>query len=394
MKINILGVSFYYAVISLTSGTEYQYQYDNNKTCIMFRAEVLFTLTNGKDEVKLDGTNFTVKGGDCALPNESDASLFLTTSREDYFTLYFKYDEKNQTSMDAMFTFAPYQYFPHSSTPNIITLIDTGDLFLGGNRQLFLCNPPNKMILNGTLEGITYTMIMDMSNTEIQAFNIKDGILSSNIYKCSDDKMFIIENNHTPTKINSTETDVTTPISKATANVKTMVDSNRNSTDVRAYTEPLTSNITTNTATPSTYIYQNVDSIPCLIIKGIFGLEVTYDNTTTSIDVPSSKDVVVTGKCAKVNEIMSTMILTPKSGPLKSFTFNLKINEKYCKYDLESINAKVTIKDKPMMYTVNTNIQLSSSKSYINSRVGGNISDGEITFKFEKMRIQALNRTN
>lgn len=106
------------AVISLTSGTEYQYQYDNNKTCIMFRAEVLFTLTNGKDEVKLDGTNFTVKGGDCALPNELDASLFLTTSREDYFTLYFKYDEKNQTSMDSMFTFAPYQYFPHSPTPS------------------------------------------------------------------------------------------------------------------------------------------------------------------------------------------------------------------------------------------------------------------------------------
>lgn len=84
----------------------------------MFRAEVLFTLTNGKDVVKLDGTNFTVKGGDCALPNESDASLFLTTSREDYFTLYFKYDEKNQTSMDAMFTFAPYQYFQQTPTPS------------------------------------------------------------------------------------------------------------------------------------------------------------------------------------------------------------------------------------------------------------------------------------
>lgn len=62
----------------------------------------------------------------------------------------------------------------------IITLIDTGDLFLGGNRQLFLCNPPTRMILNGTQEGITYTMYMDMSNMEIQAFNIKDGILSSN----------------------------------------------------------------------------------------------------------------------------------------------------------------------------------------------------------------------
>lgn len=92
--------------------------------------------------------------------------------------------------------------------------------------------------------------------------------------------MVITERNHTPTKINSTETDVTTPNSKATANVKTMVDSNTNSTDVHAYTEPLTSNITTNTATPSTYIYQNVDSVPCLIIEGSFGLEVTYDNTT------------------------------------------------------------------------------------------------------------------
>lgn len=100
------------------------------------------------------------------------------------------------------------------------------------------------------------------------------------VYKCSDDKMVITERNHTPTKINSTETDVTTPNSKATANVKAMVDSNSNSTDVHAYTEHLTSNITTNTATPSTYIYQNVDSIPCLIIEGSFRLEVTYDNTT------------------------------------------------------------------------------------------------------------------
>lgn len=60
---------------------------------------------------------------------------------------------------------------------DIITLLDTDDLFLGGNSQLFLRNPPNKMILNGTLEDVTYKMTMDMSNTEIQAFDIKDGIL-------------------------------------------------------------------------------------------------------------------------------------------------------------------------------------------------------------------------
>lgn len=63
---------------------------------------------------------------------------------------------------------------------DIIILLDTDDLFLGGNGQLFLRNPPNKMILNGTLEDVTYKMTMGMSNTEIQAFDIKDGILSSN----------------------------------------------------------------------------------------------------------------------------------------------------------------------------------------------------------------------
>lgn len=60
-----------------------------------------------------------------------------------------------------------------------ITLTDDGDLLLGGNRQLYICNPPKKMTLSGTLEGVTYTMYIDMSNTEIQAFDIQDGILSS-----------------------------------------------------------------------------------------------------------------------------------------------------------------------------------------------------------------------
>lgn len=60
-----------------------------------------------------------------------------------------------------------------------ITLTDDGDLLLGGNRQLYICNPPKKMTLSGTLGSVTYTMYIDMSNTEIQAFNIQDGILSS-----------------------------------------------------------------------------------------------------------------------------------------------------------------------------------------------------------------------
>lgn len=50
---------------------------------------------------------------------------------------------------------------------------------LGENSQMFLCNPPRRMTLEGSQGSLTYKMYMDMSNTEIQAFGIKDGILSS-----------------------------------------------------------------------------------------------------------------------------------------------------------------------------------------------------------------------
>uniref|UniRef100_K1QFG4 Uncharacterized protein n=1 Tax=Magallana gigas TaxID=29159 RepID=K1QFG4_MAGGI len=61
-----------------------------------------------------------------------------------------------------------------------INLMDNGDFNLGGKTQLFNCSSLQRIILNGTLEKTTYTMYMDMSNTQIQAFDIMDGNLSSN----------------------------------------------------------------------------------------------------------------------------------------------------------------------------------------------------------------------
>lgn len=104
-------------MISLTLGSEYQYQYDNNKTCIEVKTDVMFTLTNGTETIKFDGTNFTVKSGDCALPNETAASLTLNTGTDNLLSLKFKYDAKNQSTMDAMFSFNPYEYFPGGSSP-------------------------------------------------------------------------------------------------------------------------------------------------------------------------------------------------------------------------------------------------------------------------------------
>lgn len=110
------------AVISLTLGSEYQYQYDNNKTCIEVKTDVKFTLTNGKETIEFDGTNFTVKSGDCALPSEPIASLTLTTVKGDLLSILFKYDAQSQSTMDTVFTFAPYEYFPETSTPSKFTV--------------------------------------------------------------------------------------------------------------------------------------------------------------------------------------------------------------------------------------------------------------------------------
>lgn len=166
-------------MISLTLGSEYQYKYENDNTCIEVKTDVMFTLTNGTDTVKFDGTNFTVKSGDCAWANETAASLTLDTGNDNLLSLKFKYDAKNQSTMDAMFTFNPYEYFPGGSIPLTTSIIDNGDLLLGENKKLFRCNSPQRITLTGTLEKTKYTMYMDMSNTQIQAFGIKDGNLST-----------------------------------------------------------------------------------------------------------------------------------------------------------------------------------------------------------------------
>lgn len=57
------------------------------------------------------------------------------------------------------------------------SIVDYGEIMLGEYRQIFLCNLTTRLTLKGLLEDITYTMYMDMSNTEIHAFGIKDEIL-------------------------------------------------------------------------------------------------------------------------------------------------------------------------------------------------------------------------
>lgn len=111
-------------MISLTHGIEYQYQYDNNKTCIDVKTDVKFSLTNGTDTVKFDGKDFTVISGDCAWSNETVATLMLKIGNDNFLLLQFQYDAKNKTFMGAMFSVSPFEYFPGTPTPSKFPVTD------------------------------------------------------------------------------------------------------------------------------------------------------------------------------------------------------------------------------------------------------------------------------
>lgn len=101
----------------MIDASEYQHQYDNNKTCIKVRTDVVFTMTNWKEIITFDGSNFTVESGHCALSGDSAAEMTLATIKGDFLILVFLNDAQNQTSMNAQFHFTPYKYFPNIYAP-------------------------------------------------------------------------------------------------------------------------------------------------------------------------------------------------------------------------------------------------------------------------------------
>lgn len=85
--------------------------------------DVKFSLTDGNTTIEFDGTNFTVKSGDCAWSNESVSSLTLSNAKEDLLTLSFNYDAQKNVVMGTMFSFTPSQYFPGTPVPSKYFLI-------------------------------------------------------------------------------------------------------------------------------------------------------------------------------------------------------------------------------------------------------------------------------
>lgn len=84
------------------------------------RTDLIFTFNNGNKITKLDGANFTLNAGDCAWSDESIALLTLATLNGDFLSLTFKYDEQNQSTVDAVFNFTHFIYLHGAPTPSEI----------------------------------------------------------------------------------------------------------------------------------------------------------------------------------------------------------------------------------------------------------------------------------
>ncbi|XP_062580476.1 lysosome-associated membrane glycoprotein 1-like [Saccostrea cucullata] len=260
--------------------------------------------------------------------------------------------------MSLMFTFAPFEFFPGSPIATTINLLDTGDLTLGSIAQLYQCESSQRIALIGVLEGTIYTLYMDMSNVQIQALNITNGKLSTDVFVCSADQMTSVAQDTTVTSEPTTAT-----------------------------TEPPA--ITETTVGPSNGTTEKT--------TGRFQLKVTYmtkDNktATTTMDVPVSSDVTVTGTCASGNENFSGLTITPKDAGIQSLIFNFEIMNG--KSSLISWFANVNISDAmepDFNHSVTDKVNLSSPKLYYKCENEGNFSDSTLAFMYMELKVQAFN---
>ncbi|XP_062602274.1 uncharacterized protein LOC134263934 [Saccostrea cucullata] len=379
-----------FEALSLTKGSEYKYLYDNNETCIDVKMDVLFTLSNGNETVKFDGSNFTVKSGDCAIEGEYQAVLNLGNSFEDLLALTFNINPDLSVNMSLMFLFAPFEFF--SGTPIAATknLLDTGDLKLGYIDQLYQCESTQRMTLTGVLEGTTYTMDMDMSNVQIQAFNITNGKLSTSkiqnftheisVFVCGADQMTTVAQE--TTKATSEPTQPTTEPSASDRKQQFHLGALPLHFQILHF--------------PPKSRYEVIEnSKVCPILEGRFQLKVTYmtkENKTASatVDVPVSSDVTVTGTCG--NENTSRLTFTPKDADIQSLRFNFEIMNG--KSNLISWFAEVNISDAmepDFNHSVTAKVNLSSPNLYYKCENEGNFSDNKLTFVNRELKVQAFN---
>ncbi|XP_062579612.1 lysosome-associated membrane glycoprotein 1-like [Saccostrea cucullata] len=366
--------------------------YGNNETCIDVKMDVLFTLSDGNETIKFDGNNFTVKSGDCATIGEYQSILTLTNSNSDLLSLTFNALPDLSVNMSLMFTFAPFEFFPGSPIATTINLLDTGDLTLGSIAQLYQCESSQRIALIGVLEGTIYTLYMDMSNVQIQALNITNGKLSTDVFVCSADQMTSVAQDTTVTS------EPTTATTEPPAITETTVGPSNGTTEKTTVPSGSSTTAPPNPSFPPKSRYEVIENSQiCLILEGRFQLKVTYmtkDNktATTTMDVPVSSDVTVTGTCASVNENFSGLTITPKDAGIQSLIFNFEIMNG--KSSLISWFANVNISDAmepDFNHSVTDKVNLSSPKLYYKCENEGNFSDSTLAFMYMELKVQAFN---
>ncbi|XP_061194379.1 lysosome-associated membrane glycoprotein 1-like [Saccostrea echinata] len=441
MEANLIG-AILISALSMSQGTEFNYTYSNKEICMDIKMDVKLYLTNGNETVNFSGNNFTVKNGECANTGEYQSWLAIENKKADVLTFIFLVVPDLTVNMSLKFEFAPFEYFPVADEiqSNIIDLMTTRDSKLGDFAKLYMCKSTQRVTLNGQLGGVTYTLYIDMSNVQIQAFDIQNGNLSTDVFVCSadhkttdsqttEDSTTNSSNGPTtePSKTNVTTittqpttepsksnltTDITQPTTEPTTiNVTTTEPSTTNGTTEHTTVGPSNSTSEIPTTGPtsvaptipppppkSTYTVKN-GSKACVIMEGRFQLEVTYMNkknasSSRTVNIPESSHVTVNGTCDPGN---SSLTIIPREGAITSLTFNF-INNNHIS-QLLSWSADVDLKHFPdakrseLKHTVNEIVNLSSPKLYYKCDLGGNFSDNTkvLTFIFTEFQVQAFN---
>ncbi|XP_062571215.1 lysosome-associated membrane glycoprotein 1-like [Saccostrea cucullata] len=112
----------------------------------------------------------------------------------------------------------------------------------------------------------------------------------------------------------------------------------------------------------------------------------------TTVGVPVSSDVIVTGTCATGSKNTSHITITPKDAEIQSLTFYFEIMNG--KSNLISLFADVKILDameSDFSHLVTEKVDLSSPNLYYKCENEGNFSDNKLAFMYRELKVQAFN---
>ncbi|XP_033761132.1 lysosome-associated membrane glycoprotein 1-like [Pecten maximus] len=305
-------------------------------------------------------------------------------------------EQSNNVAMDGTLTFVPFKVFGQPEYENTTEILDlAGDLKLSANDKSFTCNSSIVLKFTAATANNSYSLDLEVANSQIQAFGITDGKFSDGT-PCEAD----VGNDTVTTEAPTTAAPNVTVVT--TENPTTVNSTTEKPTTEAPTTEAPTTEAPT-TAPPSTspmYYYPN-STDPCVIVAGKFKIDVTYmkkDNTTSNavVSVPADADTKMNGSCPQdmKSEISmswgSTGAMRMIRMSFSSSNDQVEISTISLDVDLDSATFP-DAKDGNVNADDNVNRPLSKPTGYYKCNTQIDVSIADSKLMMEDVAIQAFN---